>query len=159
MGFDNSFDLERWQDNFELEITSLSAEEIVFEMKGVDAPIANALRRILISEVPTMAIEKVFINNNTSIIPDEVLAHRLGLIPIAADPRKFHMRVPDSGTKVTTPHAYCRIRNIAAWSRLIFTFDCPHASYCLRSCANHYDVCPPIINAFAISSVSSMITS
>lgn len=36
-----------------------------------------------------MAIETVFVVNNTSIIPDEVLSHRLGLIPIHADPRKF----------------------------------------------------------------------
>ena len=36
-----------------------------------------------------MAIEKVVVFQNTSIIPDEVLAHRLGLIPIQADPRRF----------------------------------------------------------------------
>lgn len=36
-----------------------------------------------------MAIEKVLIANNTSIIQDEVLAHRLGLIPIKVDPRLF----------------------------------------------------------------------
>jgi len=58
-------------------------------MVGVDAPVANALRRILIAEVPTMTIEKVFIYNNTSIMQDEVLAHRLGLVPIKVDPRKF----------------------------------------------------------------------
>jgi DNA-directed RNA polymerase I and III subunit RPAC1 len=40
-------------------------------------------------QVPTMAIETVFVVNNTSIIPDEVLSHRIGLIPIHADPRKF----------------------------------------------------------------------
>ena len=39
-----------------------------------------------------MAIEKVHINNNTSIIQDEVLAHRLGLIPIKADPRMFEYK-------------------------------------------------------------------
>ena len=39
-----------------------------------------------------MAIDKVFIYNNTSIIQDEVLAHRLGLIPILADPRLFEYR-------------------------------------------------------------------
>ena len=44
------------------------------------------------AKVPTMAIEKVFIYNNTSIIQDEVLAHRLGLIPIKADPRLFEYR-------------------------------------------------------------------
>ena len=36
-----------------------------------------------------MAIEKVLIANNTSVIQDEVLAHRLGLIPIKVDPRLF----------------------------------------------------------------------
>lgn len=39
-----------------------------------------------------MAIEKVFIYNNTSIIQDEILAHRLGLVPIKADPRLFEYR-------------------------------------------------------------------
>ncbi|XP_065918327.1 DNA-directed RNA polymerases I and III subunit RPAC1-like isoform X2 [Dysidea avara] len=58
-------------------------------MIGVDASISNAIRRILLAEVPTMAIEKVFMYDNTSIIQDEVLAHRLGLIPILADPREF----------------------------------------------------------------------
>lgn len=65
---------------------------MVFDLIGVDAPIANALRRTLISEVPTMAISTVYVANNTSILPDEVLAHRLGLIPILADPREFEMR-------------------------------------------------------------------
>lgn len=36
-----------------------------------------------------MAIEKVFMVDNTSVIADEVLAHRLGLIPLDADPRQF----------------------------------------------------------------------
>lgn len=36
-----------------------------------------------------MAIEKVLIANNTSVIQDEVLAHRLGLIPLNVDPRLF----------------------------------------------------------------------
>ncbi|KAL4237293.1 DNA-directed RNA polymerases I and III subunit RPAC1 [Mactra antiquata] len=61
-------------------------------MIGIDAAIANAFRRILLAEVPTMAIEKVHIYNNTSIIQDEVLAHRLGLIPIKADPRMFEYK-------------------------------------------------------------------
>ncbi|RUS26669.1 hypothetical protein BC938DRAFT_484289 [Jimgerdemannia flammicorona] len=36
-----------------------------------------------------MAIEMVYIMNNTSIIQDEVLAHRLGLIPVQANPTLF----------------------------------------------------------------------
>lgn len=43
----------------------------------------------MIAEIPTIAIEKVTMWQNTSIIPDENLAHRVGLIPIAADGRDF----------------------------------------------------------------------
>lgn len=39
-----------------------------------------------------MAVEKVLVYNNTSIVQDEILAHRLGLIPILADPRLFEYR-------------------------------------------------------------------
>jgi DNA-directed RNA polymerase I and III subunit RPAC1 len=92
MGMENTFSLEHFKKDFRIEVQSLSAEEIVFDMVGIDAAIANALRRILLSELPTMAIEKVFILNNTSMIQDEVLAHRLGLIPIRADPREFQVR-------------------------------------------------------------------
>jgi DNA-directed RNA polymerase I and III subunit RPAC1 len=66
-------------------------------MKGVGPALANAFRRILLSEVPTMAIEKVFISNNTSVVPDEVLAHRLGLVPLAVDPRVFDFRGEGDG--------------------------------------------------------------
>ncbi len=68
---------------------SCTPELVVFDISGIDAPIANAIRRILLSEVPTMAIDKVLLFQNTSVIQDEVLAHRLGLIPIKADPRMF----------------------------------------------------------------------
>jgi len=90
LGFDNSFDIEEIQENFKIEIIKMNDEEMIFDMIGVEAPIANAFRRILIAEVPTMAIETVYIQQNTSIIQDEVLAHRLGLIPIKADPRDFN---------------------------------------------------------------------
>lgn len=49
-----------------------------------------------------MAIEHVFVVNNTSIIPDEVLAHRLGLVPIHADPRKFDYNTTGEATDVNT---------------------------------------------------------
>ena len=64
----------------------------MLDIVGAEPPLVNALRRILISEVPTMAIEKVTIIQNTSVIPDEVLAHRMGLIPIKADPRLYEFR-------------------------------------------------------------------
>ena len=72
-----------------IEIKSKTKEELVFDITGVDPTLVNTLRRIMIAEIPTMAIETVIINQNTSIIPDEVLAHRLGLIPILADADDF----------------------------------------------------------------------
>lgn len=87
LGVDNSWNLSEFADSFRIKINSLTADTMEFDMMGVDPAIANALRRILIAEVPTVAIEHVFMVNNTSIIQDEVLAHRMGLIPIKVDPR------------------------------------------------------------------------
>eukprot|EP01080_Neovahlkampfia_damariscottae_P001216 gene1216-11306_t len=93
--FDNSFRLDKFKENFEIKIQKLDKEEMIFDMIGIDAPIANAFRRIIIAEIATIAIEKVVIVNNTSIIQDEVLAHRLGLIPIKVDPRLFNFKRKD----------------------------------------------------------------
>jgi DNA-directed RNA polymerase I and III subunit RPAC1 len=71
------------------EIISLDENDIVFDLINADVSIANALRRIMIAEVPTVAIETVYFEDNTSIIQDEVLAHRLGLIPLKVDANKL----------------------------------------------------------------------
>ncbi|XP_003978340.1 DNA-directed RNA polymerases I and III subunit RPAC1 [Takifugu rubripes] len=97
--FDDSWDMAKFKKNFQIDLMHLDESQMEFDMMGVDAAITNAFRRILLAEVPTMAIEKVFIYNNTSIVQDEVLAHRLGLIPIKADPRLFEYR--NSGDEAT----------------------------------------------------------
>ncbi|KAH1153668.1 hypothetical protein GYH30_049343 [Glycine max] len=89
LGVDNSVRLDSFCENFKVEVKRLTDSDIEFDMIGIDPAIANAFRRILIAEVPTMAIERVYIANNTSVVQDEVLSHRLGLIPIRADPRLF----------------------------------------------------------------------
>ena len=81
--------------NSSIKIKELNDEEIIFELSGVEPPLANALRRILIAEIPTMAIESVEMWQNTSIIPDENLAHRMGLVPIMVDPKMFEVRAED----------------------------------------------------------------
>jgi DNA-directed RNA polymerase I and III subunit RPAC1 len=73
-----------------LEVTVIDHQDpldLTFDVSGIEAPYANALRRIMIANVPTIAIEKVGIWQNTSIFPDEVLAHRMGLIPLEVDAR------------------------------------------------------------------------
>ena len=95
-GYDDSWDFEKFKSNFRIEVNHMQNEELQFDMVGIDASIANAFRRILLAEVPTMAIDKVFMMNNTSVIPDEVLAHRIGLIPLKVDARLFEFQQPDS---------------------------------------------------------------
>lgn len=56
-----------------------------FELYETDLAVANALRRIMISEVPTMTIDLVEVKENTSALHDEFLAHRLGLVPLVSE--------------------------------------------------------------------------
>lgn len=93
---DDSWNHEEFKKKFQIIIIKLNEFEIEFDMIELSCAIANAFRRILLSEVPSMAIEKVFISNNTSLIKDEVLAHRLGLVPLKADPRLFEFRPENS---------------------------------------------------------------
>jgi DNA-directed RNA polymerase I and III subunit RPAC1 len=73
-------------------VISQTELDMEFDLIGVDASVANALRRLMIAEVPTMAIENVYMYNNTSVMHDEILSHRLGLIPILADAREFEIK-------------------------------------------------------------------
>ncbi|MEM2133354.1 MAG: DNA-directed RNA polymerase subunit D [Candidatus Freyarchaeota archaeon] len=68
-----------------IRILSKDTNNLRFLLENVDVAFANALRRIILAEVPTMAIEEVIIIENTSPLFDEILAHRLGLIPLKTD--------------------------------------------------------------------------
>lgn len=68
-----------------IEIQELREDFIKFELSETDASVANALRRVMIAEVPTLAIDLVTIEINTSVMTDEFLAHRLGMIPLYFD--------------------------------------------------------------------------
>ena len=57
---------------------------LVFEMSNTDLAVANALRRIIISEVPTMAFHQCEVRENTSALHDEFIAHRMALIPLVS---------------------------------------------------------------------------
>lgn len=68
-----------------LEIQKLTKEKIKFTLSGVDSSICNSLRRTMLAEVPTMAIDLVQVQVNTSSLHDEFIAHRLGLIPLVSE--------------------------------------------------------------------------
>ncbi|MEM3397471.1 MAG: DNA-directed RNA polymerase subunit D [Nitrososphaerota archaeon] len=68
-----------------LNIVEEDEKSIKVELEGLPLAVANTLRRFVINEVPTMAIEEILIIENTSAMPNEVLAHRLSLIPFISD--------------------------------------------------------------------------
>lgn len=76
----------------EIKQVTKKVDKLRFTLQGVDVSLANALRRTMISEVPSMAIEEVFIAENTSILFDEIIAHRLGLIPLKTDLDSYVLR-------------------------------------------------------------------
>jgi DNA-directed RNA polymerase II subunit RPB3 len=65
-----------------VKVTSIAPHEIKFILSDTDTSMANTLRRIMIAEVPTLAIDLVEFHENSTVLNDEYIAHRLGLIPI-----------------------------------------------------------------------------
>jgi len=69
-----------------VEILHMFPHEIKFILSETDTSVANTLRRIMIAEVPTLAIDLVDFYDNSTVLNDEYIAHRLGLIPIRYQP-------------------------------------------------------------------------
>ena len=65
--------------------------KISFLLKDSNFSYANTLRRVIASEVPTMAIENVEFRKNNSILYDEVVAHRLGLLVLSTDLKSYNL--------------------------------------------------------------------
>mmetsp|Transcript_23237 Transcript_23237/g.75576 ORF Transcript_23237/g.75576 Transcript_23237/m.75576 type:complete len:370 (-) Transcript_23237:532-1641(-) len=86
---DEVLDINKWRDRVKMKILEIKEDQMSFDLSGIEVALANSIRRVLLAEVPTMAIEKVFVYNNTGVLRDELVAQRLGLIPIMADPEIF----------------------------------------------------------------------
>jgi DNA-directed RNA polymerase subunit D len=66
-------------------------EKLVLLVEGTNPAYINSLRRLIIGEVPTMAIEDVEFRQNDSVLYDEMLAHRLGLLPLKTDLKSYEL--------------------------------------------------------------------
>tara|TARA_Y100000310_G_C20587106_1_gene766019 strand:- start:612 stop:1373 length:762 start_codon:yes stop_codon:yes gene_type:complete len=66
--------------------------KLVFVLKNSEEVFANTIRRLVISEVPTLAVEDVEIKDNSSTLYDEMIALRLGLSPIKTDLKSYSFK-------------------------------------------------------------------
>lgn len=72
-----------------LEIIEESENRIIVKLKGIPIQYANALRRICLSGVPTFAIDDVVMIENSSVLADEGVSHRLAMLPLKTDLSRF----------------------------------------------------------------------
>lgn len=75
-----------------IEIRELTDTYCKFVVDGVHPYFVNALRRVLLAEVPKLAIDKVIFYDNTSALFDEIIAHRIGLLPVPTDPSTLNLK-------------------------------------------------------------------
>jgi len=74
-----------------IEVLEKNETNLRIIVKEADVPLMNALRRIALSEVPSMAIDEVVMIENSSILQDEIVAHRLGLTPLRTDLESYNL--------------------------------------------------------------------
>ena len=68
-----------------LDIIELKPKKAVIKIEDIKPYFINSIRRVMLSELPKLAVEDVVIYDNTSALFDEIIAHRLSLIPIPTD--------------------------------------------------------------------------
>ncbi len=66
--------------------------KLVLLVKSSDEVFVNTIRRLILEEVPTLAVEELEIKDNSSAIYDEMLALRLGLTPIKTDLKSYVLK-------------------------------------------------------------------
>jgi DNA-directed RNA polymerase subunit D len=90
------------------EVLERTNDRVVIKFNNISREYVNAIRRLAISEVPTLAIDDVVILENSSVMHDEALAHRLGLVPLLTQLDRFVMP-EDCDCKSTLGCSKCRV--------------------------------------------------
>ncbi|KZT70962.1 insert subdomain of RNA polymerase alpha subunit [Daedalea quercina L-15889] len=65
-------------------IREYKKDHVDFVLENVDLAFANSFRRVMMADIPTVAIDMVEVETNTTVLPDEFIAHRLGMIPLVS---------------------------------------------------------------------------
>lgn len=86
-----------------LEKTPLSLKLYV---EGLSLHVLNSIRRAVLAEVPTMAIDYVVFIENSSAFYDEYIAHRLALIPLRSDDAYLRYKPPEECAEAGEKHMF-----------------------------------------------------
>ncbi|MBC8223446.1 DNA-directed RNA polymerase subunit D [Candidatus Bathyarchaeota archaeon] len=76
-----------------VEVLGVDGDRVRFLLGGVNVAFANALRRTMIMDVPCMVIDDIFFFDNSSVVADENLAHRIGYVPLRTDLDRYVLPV------------------------------------------------------------------
>jgi DNA-directed RNA polymerase subunit D len=75
----------------EVKLLSKTKDKLLVRITDADIQYINTLRRVMGTEVPVMAIEDVEFRKNSSVLYDEIIAHRLGLMPLKTDLNSYNL--------------------------------------------------------------------
>lgn len=92
----------------EIRLLDKKKDKATFLVKDSTPAFVNTIRRIILDEVPAMAIEEVEIRKNSSVLYDEMIAHRLGLLPLKTDLKSYN--VPAKCTCNGAGCAKCQVK-------------------------------------------------
>ncbi|MFH1592738.1 MAG: DNA-directed RNA polymerase subunit D [Candidatus Woesearchaeota archaeon] len=92
----------------DIKLLSKDKNKVSLRIKGTDEVFLNTLRRLIIEEVPTLAIEDVNFIDNSSALYDEMMALRLGLIPLKTDLKSYVL--PEEAKNESDPRAFLNFK-------------------------------------------------
>lgn len=81
-----------------INIVDQTDRKIRFVLEGTNPQFANAIRRVSMGEITAMAVDSVDFTHNDSVLYDEILAHRLAMIPLVFNPKNYKVKVSEEDT-------------------------------------------------------------
>ncbi|KIK67404.1 hypothetical protein GYMLUDRAFT_257290 [Collybiopsis luxurians FD-317 M1] len=114
-------------------IREYQRDRVNFVLENVDLAFANSLRRVMMADLPTVAIDLVEIEANTTVLPDEFIAHRLGMVPLVSTNCDVAMRY--------TRDCNC-LENCAFCSIILSLHVTCHDSVTMDVTSNHLELQP-----------------
>ena len=96
----------------EICVLEKSSNKLRLSIRGASLPLVNAIRRACYIEVPVMAIDIVEVFDNNTVLYDEIIAHRLGLIPLTSSEALKKYKRPEecANAQLGDPDCYVTLR-------------------------------------------------